>query len=224
MIPSAAGRARRLWPVVDIDRFDPAPPAANGAQPLRLLFAGTVGLAHGLRTLVDASWLAGGDVVRTTIAGDGADAPHVAQAIRERGAANVAMIGTVPARDIPALYAASDIGAVLLRDLPLFEGALPTKLLEVMAAGRPVLLAARGESAALVASAGAGIVVAPEDPQALAAALRRLHAEPELVRRLGAAGRRYADAHFGARRAADAWVQTLSDAVARRRGAATTPA
>jgi len=95
-------------------------------------------------------------VVRTTIAGDGADAPHVAQAIRERGAANVAMIGTVPARDIPALYAASDIGAVLLRDLPLFEGALPTKLLEVMAAGRPVLLAARGESAALVASAGAG--------------------------------------------------------------------
>jgi len=220
-VAEAAGKAQRLWPVVDIDRFDPAPaqPVAGPSRPLRLLFAGTIGLAQGLEVLVEASRLAGPDVVQTTIAGDGADAARIRAAVRKRGVTNVTMLGTVPADRVPGLYAKSDAGAVLLRDLEIFKGALPTKMLEAMAAGRPLLLAARGESAELVRRAGAGLVVAPGDPAALAGACRRLHSEPELGLELGRAARRYAEGHFGAQRAADAWAARLSDAVAARRGA-----
>ena len=58
-------------------------PRDDGA-PLRLLFAGTVGLAQGLDVLVDASQLAGPEVVQTQIAGDGADAERIAGVIRDQ--------------------------------------------------------------------------------------------------------------------------------------------
>jgi glycosyltransferase involved in cell wall biosynthesis len=219
-MPEGAGRARRLWPVLDVDRFAVAAegPAARGRGPLRLLYAGTVGLAQGLDVLARASLLAGPDVVQTTIAGDGADAARLRLLIGELRIGNVTMAGAVPADRVPELYAGCDAAAVLLRDLPLFEGALPTKLLEAMAAARPVILAARGEAARLLSEAGAGIVVAPGDPEALSAACRRLHGDPDLAASLGRAGRRFAQERFGAQRAADAWSEAISDAIDARAG------
>jgi glycosyltransferase involved in cell wall biosynthesis len=102
---------------------------------------------------------------------------------------------------------------VLLRDRPIFAGALPTKLIEAMAAARPVALSARGESAELVARAGAGLAVAPEDPRALGGAIRQLHADRALRRRLGAAGRRFVEDHLGAARAAEDWTASLKEAL-----------
>ncbi len=216
-LPQSAGRARRVWPVVDIARFDPRPaPESPGTpapeRPLRLLYAGTIGLAQGLEALVEASRIAGPDTVATTIAGGGSEAPRIHRLIAEGRVGNMTLAGRVNHDAVPSLYAAADAAVVLLRDLPLFRGALPTKLLEAMAAGRPLVLAASGESAELVTRARAGLVTAPEDPVAIAGALRRLHAEPGLRREMGAAGRRFAEAHFGASRATDAWVAALSDA------------
>jgi hypothetical protein len=215
-LPQSAGKCARLWPVVDVDRFivdDGSPGGAGG--PLRLLYAGTVGLAQGLETLVDASRLAGPEIVHTTIAGSGAEVESVRSRVREQRLSNVELLAPVPAGAVPALYAAADAGAVLLLDLPIFEGALPTKLFEVMAASKPVVLAASGESARLVADAGAGIVVAPGDPLALADAFRRLHADPALRRSLGAAGRRFVERRLGAGPAAHAWAAVIKDACER---------
>jgi glycosyltransferase involved in cell wall biosynthesis len=212
----ARAKARRLWPVVDLDRFHvESPPFRHDGirQPLRVLFAGTVGLAHGVEVLVEASRLAGPEVVQTTIAGAGAEAERIRTIVHQRQVANVRMLGSVAPERIPELYAAADAGAVLLRDLELFRAALPTKLLEVMAAGRAALVAARGESAELVAQAQAGLVVQPGDPDALAAACVQLHADRDLAAALGQAGRRFAEAHFGADRAADAWAEELERAV-----------
>jgi glycosyltransferase involved in cell wall biosynthesis len=216
--PDAGRRTRRIWPVVDVDRFDPAPRApSRDRQPLELLYAGTIGLAHGLETLVEASRLAGPGVVRTTIAGDGGEARQVRDAAMSAGITNVRMLGTVAAERIPELYAASDAAAVVIRDLEIFQGALPTKMFEAMAAGRPVIVAARGEAPEVVREAGAGIVVAPGDPGALADACSRLHDDRDTRLRLGAAGRRYAEGRLGAQAAADAWTAALSDAAGARR-------
>jgi glycosyltransferase involved in cell wall biosynthesis len=216
-LPEAHGKSQRVWPVVDVNRFKPASGGPPRGGPLRVVFAGTVGLAHGLDVLVRAAQQAGPDVVQVTIAGGGADRDRIAELIRSEGVANVELVGVLPAAEVPALYARSDASAVLLRDLPIFEGALPTKLLEGMAAGKPVLLCARGEAARFVADAGAGLVIAPGDPDALAQAIRRLHAEPELQRSLGSAGRTYVEANFGATRAAAEWERQLQRAFASHR-------
>jgi glycosyltransferase involved in cell wall biosynthesis len=88
------------------------------------------------------------------------------------------------------------VAVMLLRDVPLFHDALPTKLLEYMAAGRPVVAAAAGQVAELVSSAEAGIVCPPEDAVAVAAAVRRLAANDAEGRRMGANGRRYVEDHL----------------------------
>lgn len=232
--PESAGKARLMRPAVDLERFDPDPGTreeASAGRPLRVLYAGTVGLAHGLGTLLDALEEVGrrADVppIETTIAGDGADAPalraHAEQlglltesgflgdgmgpkgAPTRRGAAAVRMPGAVTAGEIPGLYAESDVAVVMLRDLPIFAGALPTKMLEAMAAGRPVVLSApRGEATRLIDDEGAGVVVPPEDPRALAGALLALARDPHGRAAMGAAGRRAVERDFGR----DAWLSS----------------
>lgn len=210
--PAARGKLVRLGPSVDVERFDPEP-NTGGAGRLRVLYAGTVGLAQGLDTLVEAARRAGPRTVEVTVAGDGADAPILRERIDRERIEAVRMVGSVPHAAIPGLYADADAAVVLLRDRPIFEGALPTKMLEAMAAGRAIVLSARGESARLVGGTGAGVVVPPEDPEALAGAFHELAGDPERLRSLGAAGRRAAVERFSRQRVVDQWwdlLETLS--------------
>lgn len=210
--PAARGKVVRLGPSVDVERFDPQPVAA-GAR-LRVLYAGTVGLAQGLDTLVEAARRAGPDAVEVTVAGDGADAAILRERIERERIEAVRMIGSVAHGEVPRLYAEADAAVVLLRDRPIFAGALPTKLLEAMAAGRAIVLSARGESARLVEGAGAGVIVPPEDPEALAGAFRELAGDAERLGALGAAGRRVAAERFSRERLVSRWwtlLQELSD-------------
>ncbi|HEY8810766.1 MAG TPA: glycosyltransferase family 4 protein [Solirubrobacterales bacterium] len=220
----SAGKAALMRPAVDLSRFDltmggsksaarNGQPSVNGGPPLRVLYAGTVGLAHGLGALFDAAeelQRGTGTRLEVTIAGDGAEAQALRTRLSRGGPSNVRMLGAVPAERIPSLYAESDVAVVMLRDLPIFEGALPTKLLEAMAAGRPVLLAARGEAARLVETEACGVVVPPEDPRALAAALAALAANPARRAAMGAAGRRAAERDFGRK----AWLHRWHDLLA----------
>jgi glycosyltransferase involved in cell wall biosynthesis len=220
--PESAGKAALMRPAVDLGRFRPATGGASpdegraAGAPLRVLYAGTVGLAHGLGTLLDAAELLaarpGAPAVDVTIAGDGADGPALRERLARSGLEGVRMLGAVPADRIPRLYAEADIAVVMLRDVPLFHGALPTKMLEAMAAGRPVVLAARGEAARVLEGAGAGMVVEPEDPSALAEAFTALAADPRRRSDLGAAGRVAAEKEFARGPWLDRWQALLERA------------
>jgi colanic acid biosynthesis glycosyl transferase WcaI len=214
--PAAAGKVVQVLPAVDLERFAHVPahsqnPSATlrhrlspepsrwaatspmGKQaPLRVLYAGTLGIAQGLPTLLEAAALAGPEVLELSIAGEGPESERLRAQVATRGLAHVSLLGSVSPQEIPKLYAAVDAGVVPLRDLPVFAGALPTKLFEILASGKPAIVAARGESAELVRQAHAGLTVPPEDPQALAAAFRRLHAAPDEALAMGVRGRAYA--------------------------------
>jgi glycosyltransferase involved in cell wall biosynthesis len=204
--PESAGKVSLMRPAVDLERFAPAAAAPANGRPVRLLYAGTVGMAAGLDTLVEAAEelerTAGAPAIEVVIAGDGAEGARLRARLADCGPANVRMLGTVPSERIPGLYKDSDLAVVMLRDRPIFHGALPTKMLEAMAAGRPVILSARGESARLIESEGAGVVVEPENPAALAATVTELAADPSRRAHLGAAGRRAVERRFGR----DAWL------------------
>ena len=195
----------RLGPAVDTDRFAAAPPRpADG--PLRLLYAGTLGMAQNVATLVEAARRLGPDVVEVTIAGDGADGPALREDVAANPAPNVRMLGIVPAERVPSLLAEHDAAVVLLRDHPIFAGALPTKLFEAMARSRPVILGARGEAAAMVERYGAGVVVPPEDVEALARAMAELAADRGRLESLAEGALRCAEDHSWTRVGA-AWAE-----------------
>jgi colanic acid biosynthesis glycosyl transferase WcaI len=163
-----------------------------------VLYAGTVGLAHGLQTLLDtAEQLRDQRDVRMVVVGDGAARADLAADAARRGLHNVTFLGSRPHDVMPHYIGAADACLVPLRQLPLFQGALPSKMFEIMSCTRPILLAVDGEARGVAErAAGAALYVQPENAAALAEAILHLKAHPNLARRMGERGRAYVLEHF----------------------------
>ena len=165
-------------------------------------YVGTVGMAHGLSHVVEAAAATAGERVRYLIVGEGAGKSSLVDAVGERGLDNVTFLDGQPRERVPVILAASDVVLVHLRDHAVFGSVIPSKIFEAMAMAKPIILGVRGESAEIVRRTGCGLTVEPELPLELAAAVRTLRDDPELLRRLGQNGRRAAEKEFCRRAAA----------------------
>lgn len=188
---------------IDLDRFHPREPdpellEAHGLRDRFLVaYVGTLGLAHGLLTLVEAAErLRDQPDVCVLFVGDGADRARLEAETARRGLDNVRFLGLRPRDEIPAWLASIDLLLVMLRDLPVFETVIPSKIFEFLAQERPVVLAARGEIRRLVSEAKAGFVVDPEDAEQLAQAVRNARAQPAEAAARARAGRQWVEADF----------------------------
>ncbi len=169
--------------------FDPSPPPPG--RRLSILYAGLIGHAQELEVLLDvAERSPENDVV---IAGDGPRRAELEQAARSRGLANVRFAGYVDPSELVRLYHASDLLFAQLRSSELHSlTAAPSKLLEYMAAGRPIVYGGEGHAAALVAEVGCGVVTPPGDAAAIVAAIEQIG--PEMRASYGQRGRAYVEA------------------------------
>ncbi len=160
-------------------------------------YIGTLGMAHGLVTVLDAAQRTRDleDVVYLLI-GDGADRARLEEELAERGLTNVRLLGLRPRTEIPRWIASIDVSLVLLRDLPVLETVVPSKIFETLAEARPVILAARGEIRRMVEEAKAGFVIDPESPKQLSDAVRYVRAHPEEAAERANAGREWVRANF----------------------------
>lgn len=186
----------------DLERFTPvdADPAVRrrlgaGDDEVLALYVGAHGISHGLTAVADAAARCAGAGLHVTFVGEGADKTRLADHVARTGMGNVTLLPGVPRDEVPALLAAADICLVPLRDVPLFTTFIPSKIFEYLAAGKTVLGSVRGEPAEILRTAGA-VVVAPEDTEAIAAALRELAADPERRAEMGRQGRAYVSEHF----------------------------
>lgn len=153
-------------------------------------YFGTLGMAHRMDIVFEAAdLLQNDDRIAFLIVGDGAERARLFRRWRERGPRNIVMLGQQSKERMPALWSMCDASVALMRNAPLFETMIPSKIFESMAMERPIILGFKGESQAIVQGAGCGIVFEPEDPQALADAVRRLAADPEQARAMGRRGR-----------------------------------
>ena len=179
-------------------------------------YVGTLGMAHGLVTVLDAAELLRdlGDVVFVLI-GDGADRSRLEEEIAERGLENVRLLGLRPRTEIPRWLASIDVSLVLLRDIPVLETVVPSKIFETLAEARPILVAGRGEVRRLIEEAKAGFVIDPECPDQLARAIRFIRAHPEEAKTRARAGREWVAANFQRDDLARAMAKFLEE-VARR--------
>ena len=154
-------------------------------------FAGTHGIAQGLDTVLDAARLLDGEA-RFAFVGDGPLKEPLVRLAADRDVRNVTFHPQVPLAETPALLAASDALLVPLSAHPTFRDFVPSKLIDAMAVGRPVVLTAAGEAVRILEHAGAGVVAAPEDADALATAVRWLRSHPAEAVKMGRRGRAFA--------------------------------
>ena len=160
-------------------------------------YMGTLGLAHGLMTVVEAAErLREREDVLFLLLGDGADRSRLDAEIARRGLANVRLLGLRPRAEMPAWIASVDVTLVLLRDLPVFETVIPSKIFEFLAQEQPVVLAARGEIRRLVEEAKAGLVIDPENAEQLAAAVLEVRDRPAEAKARARAGREWVEGSF----------------------------
>ena len=136
-----------------------------------MLYAGLLGHAQELDVLVDVAALA--PDLRIVLAGDGPCRDDLEALVRQRGLDNVVFTGYVTPHELAGLYHESDVLFAQVRPSELHAvTAVPSKLLEYMAAGRPIVYAGEGAAVALVETTGAGITTAPGDAGAIVAAIR----------------------------------------------------
>jgi glycosyltransferase involved in cell wall biosynthesis len=169
---------------VDLDRFLVVPPLGHQA-PRRIGAVANLRAVKGLDVLIEATarLLSAFPDLRLAVAGEGDERPRLEQLAAERGLGDrFRLHGSVA--DVPGFLAGVEIAVQPSRS----EG-MSNALLEYMATGRGIAATGVGAAPELIAHGVHGLLVPPDEPDALAAALRRLLDEPGLAHALGAAAR-----------------------------------
>jgi len=176
-------------------------------------YTGTMGLAHGLRTVVEAAARLQRDYpdIQFILVGEGTDKEALSEMVRSRGLGNIRFLPKQPREKMPDIIRASEVCLVLLKKAEVFKTVIPTKMLEFMACGRPVILGVDGQARKVLEAAGAGIFVEPEDPNALVRALTRLYKEDGLRRTLGENGRHFIVKHLSREKTAEQYISVLKE-------------
>ncbi len=203
---------------VDLTYFNPEKIPSGWRSKMKLnpdetifLYAGIIGHAQGLEVILRAA-----DRVKDTSAcfvlvGDGPVKQDLLKLKEELGLINVHFFDPVTKNEIPGIVRDSDMALVPLRKLPLFEGAIPSKIFENLAMETPILLGVDGEAKDLFIRDGrAGIYFSPENAEELANRVRDIVEKKYDLKELGKNGREYVKANFNRDEIAEGFHRELT--------------
>lgn len=178
-----------------------------------VVFAGNLGTAQGLETIVQAAVrLRDLPALHLVLVGSGSRLGWLQAQKEALGLDNLVLPGRFPMTLMPRLFERAAALLVSLNDEPIFAQTIPSKLQAYMSAGRPIVASLNGEGARVVVEAGAGLICPAGDAKALADGIRRLHALPAGAREaMGAAGYQYYLEHFEMGAQCARLIQILSD-------------
>jgi colanic acid biosynthesis glycosyl transferase WcaI len=174
-------------------------------------YVGTMGMAHGLETLLDAAQQLSSQnpSIQFVLIGEGAEKERIQKLAQIRGIQNIRFFDQQSRERIPALISACDCCLVLLKKADVFKTVIPTKMLEFMSCARPVILAVEGQARKILEEAEAGIAVEPENATQLAQAVATLAANRDRSRRQGVSGREYILEHYSRKSTAEKYSGIL---------------
>jgi glycosyltransferase involved in cell wall biosynthesis len=159
-------------------------------------YAGSMGLPNALDVLLDAAAKLKDAPLSFVLVGSGHEATRLVQRVDAEGLKHVRFFAPIPKAQIPTLLGHFDIAYIGWQRTPIYRfGIAPNKLIDYLMAGRAVLHSVEAGNDP-VAEAGAGLTVAPEDPEAVAQGLLKLAAlSPGERAAMGQRGRAFAMAH-----------------------------
>lgn len=223
-VPAAKLRVIYNW--CDESALAAAPPDPARARELgfegrfNIVFAGTMGLAQGLDAVLGAAerCQVRRPDVQFVFVGGGVDRERLERVAAEKRLANVRFLARLAPDRIGGVLGLAEGLLVHVRDHPLFRITIPSKTQAYLCAGRPIVMAMRGDAADLVRAAGAAVVAAPEDPDSIADAILTLAAMPASEREaMGRNGADYYRRHLSLAEGVRRFEEVFEDASARRR-------
>lgn len=173
-------------------------PDGYEANHINLTFAGNVGAAQSVKTIVQAASLlqAKSNIIFHVI-GSGSELEHCKELAEGLNLSNIIFHGRKPLGQMPAYYQASDAMLATFSSTPILAYTLPRKIQSYMAAGRPVIGAVTGEAKKVIEEAKCGFCCETEDYKGLAEAcdaFGKLSAQKRS--QLGESAKAYYEKHF----------------------------
>jgi glycosyltransferase involved in cell wall biosynthesis len=186
------------------DNFRPTTVPVNAPERQELpagfvvLFAGNLGQAQGLDVLIGAAERSRElDDIHWVVLGDGRQAQWVRDEVRRRRLNNVHLLGQRPQESMPTWFALADALLVTLRQDPVYELTIPSKVQAYMACGRPILASLDGEGAQEIERSGAGLASPAGDADALGDSVKKLYQMSKDERlAMGERARKYYERNF----------------------------
>jgi len=180
-------------------------------------FAGTMGISQGILAVVEAGqYLRDHPDILLLLVGGGVEKEPAMHRAQELGLDNIKFLPMQPREIYPQVLDASDLCLTTLRK-NVKTPVVPSKILSIMAAGKPVLacIPPEGDATELIHQAQAGLCLEPENPQALAAGILQLYRDQEAAQQMGTNGRRYAETHFSRRACVAAYERIFQETIGR---------
>ncbi len=169
----------------------PAPPALMERYGLTGRFVvgyiGTQGMAHDLQSVVKAAERLRD--VSFLFVGEGAQHQTLVHHVERLKLENFHFVRSVPADEVPDHIACCDVLLVPMKRTAILNDTMPSKIFEIAAMERPIVIAATGIAADLIVSRGAGLAVEPQNVAELVDAIQRLRDDPALARAMHGGGR-----------------------------------
>jgi colanic acid biosynthesis glycosyl transferase WcaI len=157
-----------------------------------ILYAGNIGPAQALDTVLDAAEILSDQKVCFAFVGNGVSKNKLIDDTKKRNLSNVFFFDQVPASKVSTYLNAADILLVHLKNDPLFEITIPSKIQGYMSIGRPILAGVKGDANDLIQNSNSGICFESQDPRDLARAVYELINSPlEILNKFSDNSRRY---------------------------------
>lgn len=182
----------------DVEQRLPLPPEVSDKLPkgtFNICYAGTVGAANALHTLVEAANLLKDDGdISFTIMGHGREKEPLKERVQSMGLMNVHFIDPVPKQMVQSVLQEASVCYLGLTGDSLFRfGVSPNKLFDYLVSAKPIIYGIDSGDYRPVEGFGAGLQIRPEDPEALAGAVRELKSKsPHELEAMGENGRKAA--------------------------------
>ncbi len=183
-----------------------------------VLYSGNIALTQGLETVVEAAKILRHiPDIAIVIVGDSLGLQRLQQHVLRCGTSNVLLLPFAKREHLPEMLAAADVGLVVQKQ-NVISFNMPSKIQLLLASGRAIAASVplSGTAASSVQKSGGGIIVPPEDPDALAAAILDLYKNPDKVEVLGRRSRQYAVEQYALEQALNHY-EALFDSVTARR-------
>lgn len=178
-------------------------------------YIGNFGWSQGLETVIKAAEMISSDYPEITFlfVGDGAEKRKLVDLVKDLDVNNVKFLPVQPEEKVPYLIRYSDICLVPLRDKPVFETVIPSKMFEIMAGGCPMILGGQGEARKFMEKADCGVAVKPEDPGKLTEAIIELYRDPQRRSVLGSNGKEYAFKHLTREESSSRYLELIDNVI-----------
>lgn len=178
------------------------------------MFAGNLGAAQSLDTILDAVEILKEELIHWVFLGDGRRRSWMQEQIEARQLKRVHLLGSRPVETMPAYFSLADALLVTLRADPVMSTTIPGKVQSYLACARPVIGALDGAGAKVINESGAGFSVDSGDARGLAKAVLKMSKLDEVERQqMGQSALAYYRQNFDREHLVDqleGWMQEMT--------------